>query len=448
MCKGNCCSQVFQVSYRYLFSLNQIVISPHGVLHNFSSIKENFTYLVIGVVICALLQAYNKGYSRYVYLNTFDTLKSKVLLKQFKTFYAYISLFGLMALFLLVRSVDDQNKLLFLLGFAIVLNGLATTCRLQFFKQYVQVEKLYVYAFQAAAIGFPLIYYGFYQFEIFQFINKFGVIYTNESFLGRVSFPRGILSTVLLSLIFYVEGGVLIFQHLILGQKRKSKDIIVLKNLQQISYVHFIHAVILVFGPIIIGANSSIYFYQWVIVLNALYFFIMIFRHETNILFMSYKKSTRTKRMQLVLCHEAWNNLCSIMNNKHPFLNSAYAVSDLGRALNIDDENVTKLIRIECGMTFNTFLIKLRLLYLVQKGSGLSSQYQHTEELIRALGFSSTFDFQKEVLVTFGISYKALLYEPKKFNKRLHKLYPWLSEFNFEPSKKKVMKPKKRAVKR
>ena len=448
MCKGNCCSQVFQVSYRYLFSLNQIVISPHGVLHNFSSIKENFTYLVIGVVICALLQAYNKGYSRYVYLNTIDTLKSKVLLKQFKTFYAYISLFGLMALFLLVRSVDDQNKLLFLLGFALVLNGLATTCRLQFFKQYVQVEKLYVYAFQAAAIGFPLIYYGFYQFEIFQFINKFGVIYTNESFLGRVSFPRGILSTVLLSLIFYVEGGVLIFQHLILGQKRKSKDIIVLKNLQQISYVHFIHAVILVFGPIIISANSSIYFYQWVIVLNALYFFIMIFRHETNILFMSYKKSTRTKRMQLVLCHEAWNNLCSIMNNKHPFLNSAYAVSDLGRALNIDDENVTKLIRIECGMTFNTFLIKLRLLYLVQKGSGLSSQYQHTEELIRALGFSSTFDFQKEVLVTFGVSYKALLYEPKKFNKRLHKLYPWLSEFNFEPSKKKVMKPKKRAVKR
>ena len=436
------------MSYRYLFSLNQIVISPHGVLHNFSSIKENFTYLVIGVVICALLQAYNKGYSRYVYLNTIDTLKSKVLLKQFKTFYAYISLFGLMALFLLVRSVDDQNKLLFLLGFAIVLNGLATTCRLQFFKQYVQVEKLYVYAFQAAAIGFPLIYYGFYQFEIFQFINKFGVIYTNESFLGRVSFPRGILSTVLLSLIFYVEGGVLIFQHLILGQKRKSKDIIVLKNLQQISYVHFIHAVILVFGPIIISANSSIYFYQWVIVLNALYFFIMIFRHETNILFMSYKKSTRTKRMQLVLCHEAWNNLCSIMNNKHPFLNSAYAVSDLGRALNIDDENVTKLIRIECGMTFNTFLIKLRLLYLVQKGSGLSSQYQHTEELIRALGFSSTFDFQKEVLVTFGVSYKALLYEPKKFNKRLHKLYPWLSEFNFEPSKKKVMKPKKRAVKR
>ena len=436
------------MSYRYLFSLNQIVISPHGVLHNFSSIKENFTYLVIGVVICALLQAYNKGYSRYVYLNTIDTLKSKVLLKQFKTFYAYISLFGLMALFLLVRSVDDQNKLLFLLGFALVLNGLATTCRLQFFKQYVQVEKLYVYAFQAAAIGFPLIYYGFYQFEIFQFINKFGVIYTNESFLGRVSFPRGILSTVLLSLIFYVEGGVLIFQHLILGQKRKSKDIIVLKNLQQISYVHFIHAVILVFGPIIISANSSIYFYQWVIVLNALYFFIMIFRHETNILFMSYKKSTRTKRMQLVLCHEAWNNLCSIMNNKHPFLNSAYAVSDLGRALNIDDENVTKLIRIECGMTFNTFLIKLRLLYLVQKGSGLSSQYQHTEELIRALGFSSTFDFQKEVLVTFGVSYKALLYEPKKFNKRLHKLYPWLSEFNFEPSKKKVMKPKKRAVKR
>lgn len=418
------------------------------MLHNFSSIKENFTYLVIGVVICALLQAYNKGYSRYVYLNTIDTLKSKVLLKQFKTFYAYISLFGLMALFLLVRSVDDQNKLLFLLGFAIVLNGLATTCRLQFFKQYVQVEKLYVYAFQAAAIGFPLIYYGFYQFEIFQFINKFGVIYTNESFLGRVSFPRGILSTVLLSLIFYVEGGVLIFQHLILGQKRKSKDIIVLKNLQQISYVHFIHAVILVFGPIIISANSSIYFYQWVIVLNALYFFIMIFRHETNILFMSYKKSTRTKRMQLVLCHEAWNNLCSIMNNKHPFLNSAYAVSDLGRALNIDDENVTKLIRIECGMTFNTFLIKLRLLYLVQKGSGLSSQYQHIEELIRALGFSSTFDFQKEVLVTFGVSYKALLYEPKKFNKRLHKLYPWLSEFNFEPSKKKVMKPKKRAVKR
>ena len=123
------------------------------------------------------------------------------------------------------------------------------------------------------------------------------------------------------------------------------------------------------------------------------------------------------------------------MNNKHPFLNSAYTLSDLAKALNIDDENVTKLIRSECGMTFNTFLIKLRLLYLLQKGSGLSSQYQHTEELIKALGFSSTFDFQKEVLVTFGISYKALLYEPKKFNKHLYKLYPWLSEFNFEQVK-------------
>lgn len=393
---------------------------------------ENFTYLVIGIVICALLQAYNKGYSRYVYLNSIDTLKSKVLLKQFKTFYAYISFFGLMVLFLLVRSVDGQNKLLFLLGFALVINGLATAFRLQFYKQYVQVEKLYVYAFQAAAIVFPLIYYGFYQYEIYQFINNFGVIYTNDSFLGGVSFPRGILSTVLLSLIFYVEGGVLIFQHWILGQKRKSKDLIVLKDLQQISYVHCIHAVILVFGPIIISANSSIYFYQWIIVLNALYFFTMIFRHETNILFMSYKKPTRTKRMQLVLCHDVWNNLCSIMNNKHPFLNSAYTVSDLAKALNIDDENVTKLIRIECGMTFNTFLIKLRLLYLLQKGSGLSSQYQHTEELIKALGFSSTFDFQKEVLVTFGISYKALLYTPKKFNKHLYKFHPWLIDFNFK----------------
>ena len=389
----------------------------------------------MGVVICALFLVYNKGYSRYVYLNKIETLKSKVLLKQFKTFYAYISFFGLMALFILVRSVDYQNKFLSLIGFALVINGLATAFRLQFFKQYVQVEKIYIHAFQAAVIGFPLIYYGCYQFEILQFINKFGMIDKNESVLNGVSFPRGIVTTVMLSLVFYVEGGVLIFQHWILGQKRKSKDIIVLKDLQQISYVHSIHAVILVFGPILISANSSIYFYQWIIVLNALYFFTMIFRHETNILFMSYKKPIRSKKMQLVLCRDVWNKLCSEMNNKHPFLNSAYTVSDLGKALNIDDENVTKLIRIQCGMTFNTVLIKLRLLYLLQKGSGLSSQYQHTEELIRALGFSSTFDFQKEVLVTFGVSYKALLYEPKKFNKHLYKLYPWLIDFNFEQVK-------------
>ena len=396
---------------------------------------ENFTYLVMGVIICALFNLYSKGYSRYVYLNTIDTLKSKILLKQFKTFYTYISFFGLMTLFILVRSVGYQNKLLPLLGFALVLNGLATAFRLQFYKQHVQVEKIYMYALQAAVIGIPLIYYGCYQFEIFQFINKFGMINKNESFLIGVNFPRGIVSTVMLSMVFYVEGGVLIFQHWILGQKRKSKDIFVLKDLQQISYVHNIHAVILVFGPILVSANNSIYFYQWVIVLNALYFFTMIFRHETNILFMSYKKPTRSKKMQLVLCRDVWNKLCSEMNNKLPFLNSAYALSDLGKALNIDDENVTKLIRIQCDMSFTTFLIKLRLLYLLQKGSGLSSQYQHTEELIRALGFSSTFDFQKEVLVTFGVSYKALLYEPKKFNKHLYKLYPWLIDFNFEQVK-------------
>lgn len=396
---------------------------------------ENFTYLVLGVIICALFNLYSKGYSRYVYLNTIDTLKSKILLKQFKTFYTYISFFGLMALFLLVRSVDYQNNFLSMLGFALVINGLATAFRLQFYKQNIQVEKIYYYALQTAVIGLPLIYYGCYQFEIFQFINKYGMINKNESFLTGVSFPRGIVSTVMLSMVFYVEGGVLIFQHWILGQKRKSKDIIVLKDLQRISYVHSIHAVILVFGPILISANNSVYFYQWVIVLNALYFFTMIFRHETNILFMSYKKPTRSKKTPLVLCYDVWNNLLSIVNSKHPFLNSAYALSDLGKALNIDDENVTKLIRIQCDMSFNAFLIKLRLLYLLQKGSGLSSQYQHTEELIRALGFSSTFDFQKEVLVTFGVSYKALLYEPKKFNKHLHKLYPWLIDFNFEKVK-------------
>jgi hypothetical protein len=332
----------------------------------------------------------------------------------------------------LLRSIDYQTKFLFVVGFGLVLNGLVTTSRLYLFKQFVHVEKTYVYAFQGVVLGLPLVYYALYQFEIAQFLSEFQSINENDrKFLSSISFPRGILSTVLLSVIFYAEGGVLIFQHWLLGQISSFKDLSFLKNVQRISYIGFINAMLLVFGPILINAENGMYLFQWAIILNAIYFFTSIFKNEEFIQFMNYKKSQR-KKVKVILCQDVWFSICAMMNKNHPFLKSAFNESDIGEALNIEDENVLKLIKMQSGMNFNAFLFKLRILYLLQKGSSLSSQYQHKEELIKALGFSSVFDFQKEVLVIFGVSYKALLYEPKKFKKHLIKMYPWLSDFNFQ----------------
>jgi len=393
---------------------------------------EHIIYITIGFILYALFQFYRKGANRYSYLKKIDSLRSKLLMAQFKTFYGFLFLFGLLSLFLLLRSIDYQTKFLFVVGLGLVLNGIVTASRLQLFKQFVHVEKTYVYAFQGVVLGLPLAYYALYQFEIAQFLSEFESIDGNDrKFLSSISFPRGILSTVLLSVIFYAEGGVLIFQHWLLGQIRSFKDLSFLKNLQLISYVGFINAMFLVFGPILINAENGMYLFQWAIILNAIYFFTSIFKNEEFIQFMNYKKPQR-KEVKVILCLYVWFSICAMMNKNHPFLKSAFNESDIGEALNIEDENVLKLIKMQSGMNFNAFLFKLRILYLLQKGSSLSSQYQHKEELIKALGFSSVFDFQKEVLVIFGVSYKALLYEPKKFKKHFIKMYPWLNDFNFQ----------------
>ena len=393
---------------------------------------EHIIYITIGLILYALFQFYRRGVQRYSYLKKLNSFRSGMLMAQFKSFYVFLSLFGLLSLFLLLRSIDYQTKFLFVVGLGLVLNGLVTASRLQLFKQFVQVEKTYVYAFQGVILGLPLVYYALYQFEIAQFLSEFQSINENDrKFLSSISFPRGILSTVLLSVIFYAEGGVLIFQHWLLGQIRSFKDLSFLKNVQHISYVGFINAMLLVFGPILINAENGMYLFQWAIILNAIYFFTTIFKNEEFIQFMNYKKPQR-KKVKVILCQEVWFSICAMMNKNHPFLKSAFSESDIGEALNIEDENVLKLIKMQSGMNFNSFLFKLRILYLLQKGSSLSSQYEHKEELIKALGFSSVFDFQKEVLVIFGVSYKALLYEPKKFKKHLIKMYPWLSDFNFQ----------------
>ncbi len=393
---------------------------------------EHIIYITIGFILYALFQFYRRGVQRYSYLKKLNSFRSGMLMAQFKTFYVFLSLFGLLSLFLLLRSIDYQTKFLFVVGFGLVLNGIVTASRLHLFKQFVHVEKTYVYAFQGVVLGLPLVYYALYQFEIAQFLSEFQSINENDrKFLSSISFPRGILSTVLLSVIFYAEGGVLIFQHWLLGQIRSFKDLSFLKNVQRISYVGFINAMLLVFGPILINAENGMYLFQWAIILNAIYFFTSIFKNEEFIQFMNYKKSQR-KQVKVILCQDVWFSICAMMNKNHPFLKSAFNESDIGEALNIEDENVLKLIKMQSGMNFNAFLFKLRILYLLQKGSSLSSQYEHKEELIKALGFSSVFDFQKEVLVIFGVSYKALLYEPKKFKKHLIKMYPWLSDFNFQ----------------
>jgi len=393
---------------------------------------EHIIYIAIGFILYALFQFYRKGVQRYIYIKKLNSFRSELFMAQFKTFYVFLSLFGLLSLFLLLRSIDYQTKFLFVVGFGLVLNGLVTTSRLYLFKQFVHVEKTYVYAFQGVVLGLPLVYYALYQFEIAQFLSEFQSINENDrKFLSSISFPRGILSTVLLSVIFYAEGGVLIFQHWLLGQIRSFKDLSFLKNVQRISYVGFINAMFLVFGPLLFDAENGLYLFQWAIILNAIYFFTSIFKNEEFIQFMNYKKPQR-KKVKVILCQDVWFSICAMMNKNHPFLKSAFNESDIGEALNIEDENVLKLIKMQSGMNFNAFLFKLRILYLLQKGSSLSSQYQHKEELIKALGFSSVFDFQKEVLVIFGVSYKALLYEPKKFKKHLIKMYPWLSDFNFQ----------------
>jgi len=393
---------------------------------------EHIIFITIGFILYALFQFYRRGVQRYSYLKKLNSFRSGMLMAQFKTFYVFLSLFGLLSLFLLLRSIDYQTKFLFVVGFGLVLNGLVTASRLQLFKQFVHVEKTYVYAFQGVVLGLPLVYYALYQFEIAQFLSEFQSINENDrKFLSSISFPRGILSTVLLSVIFYAEGGALIFQHWMLGQIRSFKDLSFLKNVQHISYVGFINAMLLVFGPILINAENGMYLFQWAIILNAIYFFTSIFKNEEFIQFMNYKKSQR-KEVKVILCQDVWFSICAMMNKNHPFLKSAFNESEIGEALIIEDENILKVIKMQSGMNFNAFLFKLRILYLLQKGSSLSSQYQHKEELIKALGFSSVFDFQKEVLVIFGVSYKALLYEPKKFKKHLIKMYPWLNDFNFQ----------------
>lgn len=403
---------------------------------------EHIIHITIGFILYALFQFYRKGANRYSYLKKIDSFRSGVLMAQFMTFYGFLSLFGLLTLFLLLRSVDYQTKFLFVVGLGLALNGLVTASRLHLFKQFIHIEKRYVYALQGVIIGFPLIYYTLYQLEIAEFLSEFESIDgNNRKFLSSISFPRGILSVVFLSVIFYAEGGVLIFQHWMLGQTRSFKDLSFLKNLQRISYVGFINAMFLVFGPLLFDAENGLYLFQWAIILNAIYFFTTIFKNEEFIQFMNYKKPQR-KKVKVILCQDVWFSICAMMNKNHPFLKSAFNESDVGEALNIEDENVLKLIKMQSGMNFNAFLFKLRILYLLQKGSSLSSQYQHKEELIKALGFSSVFDFQKEVLVIFGVSYKALLYEPKKFKKHFIKMYPWLNDFNFQvtaatkPSKK------------
>ena len=399
---------------------------------DFNMTMEHVIYITLGFILYALYQFYRRGAQRYIYLKKINSFRSGALMAQFKTFYGFLSLFGLLTLFLLLRSIDYQTRFLFVVGLGLVLNGLVTASRLQLFNQFVHVEKTYVYAFQGVILGLPLVYYTMFQLEIAEFLSEFGSLdENNRKFLSGIGFSGGLISTILLSVIFYAEGGVLIFQHWMLGQIRSFKDLSFLKNVQHLSYVSMFNAMFLVFGPIFINAENGMYFFQWTIILNAIYFFTTIFKNEEFIQFMNYKKPQR-KKVKVILCQDVWFSICAMMNKNHPFLKSAFNESEIGEALNIEDENVLKLIKMQSGMNFNGFLFKLRILYLLQKGSSLSSQYEHKEELIKALGFSSVFDFQKEVLVIFGVSYKALLYEPKKFKKHLIKMYPWLSDFNFQ----------------
>ena len=406
----------------------------------------NFIFLVIGIIIANTFYYINKGFIRHRYLSSTNEKRWATLIQPNILFAGFVVLFGLTAIYLLVRSITLDKGLYMFVGLGYILNALLMSVKIQFIMNLVRPRFKYIRLLQSGLIVMAIMSYVLHQIDIYGVRVSYGEIELRvEEILNLVTFPRSPMSTILLTLHFYADASIIYFQYTTLSQSRYVKDKDLLKVIFNSSLIMFSIGLFISFGLLYFTEDISVFLSQIIIILGCTYFFAAINKPYLKSNLMSFSKKFQNKSGEkLVLVENVSAQFIQYYNLEKPFLNRSHSLEDVVFRFKLDEEQITKLIVYISGLEFKKFMTIVRLAYLIKsKHSSLIFQ-SSVNDVVKSLGFASTFEFQKEVLVTFGVSYKALMYDPKKFIKHLHKSNPWLIDFHFQQvkSKKKIRSTK------